>query len=75
MFAKTFHHLLALLGLVEEPAPEPAPETTTAVWCADFGCLDLNVPDQAFDALRRVVSRQRAKESSQRVPAKFDLAA
>jgi hypothetical protein len=75
MFAKTFHHVLALLGLAEEPAPAPAAEPACEVWTADFGCLDLNVPDQAFDALRRVVSMQHAEESSRRAPAKFDLAA
>jgi hypothetical protein len=75
MFAKSLRHVLALLGLVEEPAAEPTPEPAAEVWTVDFGCLDLAVPDQAFDALRRVVAMRRAEEARTRAPAKFDLAA
>ena len=75
MFSLSFLQALAWLGLeprVEPvPAPEPEPEPT---W-VDIGYLDLNVPDQAFDALRKVVSVKRAKEAERRAAGMFDLAA
>ena len=73
MFAKSFSRALAWLGLAPrvEPASAPEPE---AVW-VDIGYLDLNVPDQAFDALRKVVSVRRAQTAEPRVSARFDLAA
>jgi hypothetical protein len=74
MFAKTFHNALALLGLADEPAIE-SDEQPCATWTADFGCLDLNVPDQAFDALRKVVAIQRAEDARRRTAGNFDLAA
>ena len=70
MFSKTFHNALALLGLTDEPEP-PSAETL----CVDIGCLDLNDPCQAFDALRRAVSIARAQHHHDGAASGFDLAA
>jgi len=70
MFSKTFQNALALLGLSDEPEP-PSAESV----CIDIGCLDLNDPCQAFDALRRAVSIARAQHQHDGAAGGFDLAA
>ena len=70
MFSKAFEHALTLLGLTDEPEPPPA-ETL----CVDIGCLDLNDPCQAFDALRRAVSLTHAQQHRDPTDGGFDLAA
>jgi len=72
MFSKTFSDALVLLGLRQETLLTSELEEPEAP-CIDIGCLDLNVPCQAFDALRRVVSIARAEQ--ERAPGRFDLAA
>jgi hypothetical protein len=73
MFSNSFLRALAWLGL--EPRVEPAPESEPEPTWVDIGYLDLNVPDQAFDALRKVVSMRRAQEAERRAAGMFDLAA
>ena len=73
MIAKTFSDALVLLGLRPETPSAPEPEEPQAP-CIDIGCLDLNDPRQAFDALRRVVAIARA-ERQDRAAGRFDLAA
>jgi hypothetical protein len=77
MFAKTFSETLVLLGLRHEtiPAPELEELEEPEEPSIDIGCLDLNDPRQAFDALRRVVAMARAEQRQERAPGRLDLAA
>ncbi len=71
MFAKTLSDALVLLGLRHEILPtleRDEPEEP----CVDIGCLDLDDPRQAFDALRPVVAMARVDHREERA---LDLAA
>jgi hypothetical protein len=77
MFTHSFSQVFAWFGLAPpvEPAFAPEPEFEPETTWVDIGYLDLSVPDQAFDALRKVVSVKRAQEAERRAAGRFDLAA